>query len=246
MEVLLVIAIGLFVGMLIGIITHRVPKGISILFPSFSFCPSCGGKIKTQHTIPILSWVLLSGKSACCSRPISSRYLIIEVLVLGLFLAGYYMYGLSLYMVASATALSFFLSIALMDIDEQMIPDSINLLTLALAITSGYFGQLHEGVFNDALVMAGGFAILRFVASHLLKKEALGEADIMIAGTMGALLGVKLAVIAVFLSQLLLLAGVFLMGRFKGGATFAMAPGLFGATLICYVYGDSILMLLGV
>jgi leader peptidase (prepilin peptidase)/N-methyltransferase len=51
---------------------------------------------------------------------------------------------------------------------------------------------------------------LRFYLSYFLKKEAMGEADIMIAATMGALLGVNLALVAIFISALLALPALLL------------------------------------
>ena len=51
----------------------------------------------------------------------------------------------------------------------------------------------------------GGFALLRMLVSFLLNKEAMGEADIIIAGIIGAILGVKLALAAIYISAIIAL-----------------------------------------
>jgi leader peptidase (prepilin peptidase)/N-methyltransferase len=50
---------------------------------------------------------------------------------------------------------------------------------------------------------AGGLALLRYYLSYFLNKEAMGEGDIIVAGTMGALLGFPLFFYALFLSAIL-------------------------------------------
>ena len=51
-----------------------------------SFCPTCKTKIDWYHLIPVLSYLFLRGKAKCCGETISSRYFLIEILVISLFL----------------------------------------------------------------------------------------------------------------------------------------------------------------
>ena len=124
-------------------------------------------------------------------------------------------------------ALSFVLLLALSIIDWRFkaVPDSLNLLALTLAI----FSNPQEALVN-ALLFAGGFTLLRFYLSYYLFKkfdyfenrskpaswrklyhplpfsfEAMGEADIIVAATIGAILGIKLGLLAIFISALLTL-----------------------------------------
>jgi len=59
--------------------------------------------------------------------------------------------------------------------------------------------------FQNALLFMGGFAMLRFYLSYFMKREALGEGDLMVAGTMGAMVGVQLGLMAIFVSAILAL-----------------------------------------
>ena len=78
-EVFIVFVLGLCIGSFLNVVIYRVPLGKSIITPPSS-CPVCGERIKPWHNIPIISWILLKGKCAYCSAPISIRYPIIELL----------------------------------------------------------------------------------------------------------------------------------------------------------------------
>jgi leader peptidase (prepilin peptidase)/N-methyltransferase len=44
-----------------------------------SHCPTCGKGIKGYQNVPIVSWLVLRGRSACCGLPISPRYVLVEL-----------------------------------------------------------------------------------------------------------------------------------------------------------------------
>ena len=72
--------------------------------------------------------------------------------------------------------------------------------------------------------------------------EAMGEGDIMVAATMGALLGVKLGLIAIFLSALLALpVMVFVLNKSKEEQRVPFVPFLTLATFIVYIFDSQIL-----
>lgn len=45
-----------------------------------STCPCCGCKVKAQHNIPVLGWLILRGKCAGCGSRISWKYPAVELL----------------------------------------------------------------------------------------------------------------------------------------------------------------------
>lgn len=90
---------GACVGSFINVVNYRLPAGMSILSPP-SKCPKCGARLKFfRENLPILGWFLLRGKCRYCKAPISAEYMIIEVLMAGLFVGLYYL----AYMVAPST-----------------------------------------------------------------------------------------------------------------------------------------------
>src|SRR5208283_5401010 len=50
-----------------------------------SFCPACKAQLAWYENIPILSYLALLGRCRHCGGKISSRYLLVELLVAGLF-----------------------------------------------------------------------------------------------------------------------------------------------------------------
>ena len=52
---------GLIIGSFLNVCILRIPLAQSIVLPP-SHCPSCGTSIKPYDNIPVVSWVLLSGR----------------------------------------------------------------------------------------------------------------------------------------------------------------------------------------
>ena len=157
------------------------------------------------------------------------------------------------------------LALAMIDFKYMMIPDSLNLLAIAFAIAAASNIQGVFLNFQNALIFAGGFTLLRFALSYFLtssahslaKKtqtswtknyhnypfiEAMGEGDIMVAATMGALLGVELTLVAIFLSALLALPFMLaLKNRSPQEQRVPFVPFLAFATFIVYINDTAVL-----
>jgi len=78
---------GALVGSFLNVCIYRLPLGQSVKTPARSFCPHCHKTIPWWENIPVLSWLLLRGRCSSCSNPISSRYLLGEILTATLFWA---------------------------------------------------------------------------------------------------------------------------------------------------------------
>ena len=75
--------VGLVIGLVLGsfttMLSYRVPRQISIIFPP-SHCPHCHTPLKPRDLVPLLSWLIERGKCRHCQDRISPRYLVIELL----------------------------------------------------------------------------------------------------------------------------------------------------------------------
>ena len=192
---------GLLIGSFLNVLIIRIPKDESVVFPS-SHCVSCGKDLKWYHNIPLFSWIFLGGKCAYCKEKISFQYPLIELVTAVIFGISYLKLGDMTFAFIVGGVFSLLLALSIIDFRYLEVPDSLNLLALTLAFVSSV--NFIEN-FENALLFAGGFSFLRFYVSYLAKKEAMGEADIMIAGTIGAMVGVKLGLVVVFLSAILAL-----------------------------------------
>ena len=77
LSVSLYFILGSIIGSFLNVIIYRLPRNLSIITPR-SFCPQCDMMIPFYRNIPIVSYLLQSGKCANCSKQISFLYPIIE------------------------------------------------------------------------------------------------------------------------------------------------------------------------
>jgi len=200
MEIIFIFVFGLIIGSFLNVVIYRVPIGKSIISPPSS-CPKCHTLIKPYHNIPILGWILLKGKCANCKERISIRYPLIE-LITGIVAVLIYLKikEIDIFFIITFATFSTLLALCIIDFDYKAVPDSLNLLALTLAFF--HSTDILEN-FKNALLMMGAMALIRYYLSYFIKKEAMGEGDIIVGGTMGALLGIKLSLIALFVASLI-------------------------------------------
>jgi len=191
---------GISVGSFLNVLIYRVPEGMSINFPP-SQCTSCGNKLKWYHNIPLLSWIFLGGKCAFCKEKISKQYPIVELINGFIWLAIYFKLGLVWYAPFVAISFSLLLALTMIDFKYYAVPDSLNFAALFFALINPNFLQ---SAINAAIAAAALFTI-GYITSKLAKKDTLGEADIIVAATMAALLGFPGFFIAMFIAAILAL-----------------------------------------
>jgi len=209
MEMVFIFIVGAAIGSFMNVLILRTPRDESVSFPA-SHCMSCNTPLRAWHNVPIVSWLFLRGRCSFCGAKISMQYPIIEALSGLLFVLSAFKLGITFHAFGVALAFDLLLALSVIDYRYKMVPDSINLAALSVAMLSSVsLGEIGYNITN-ALLFAGGFTLLRFYLSYAIKKEAMGEADIMIAATMGALLGVKLGLVAIFVGALLALPALLL------------------------------------
>jgi len=256
--------LGLLFGSFLNVVILRIPQSQSIVFGA-SHCYSCNTPLKPWHNIPLISWILLRGRCSSCSAKISLQYPLIELISGLIFLVIAAKFTLTLPALFIALSFLMLLALTMIDFRYKMVPDSLNLLAIFFAIIGAW--NLDGVILNlqNALLFAGGFTLLRFALSYYLTSsayraaqktetswskfydrspfvEAMGEGDIMVAATMGALLGLKLTLVAIFLSALLALPVMLLvLKRSDEEQRVPFVPFLALATFIVYIFDSPIL-----
>jgi len=182
------------------------PKNISEPFnlvkPN-STCPKCKTAIKPWQNIPIISWLILKGKCASCSNPISIRYPAVEAVTALLSLVVAYTFGATeqalLYIVITwaLVALTF------IDIDHMLLPDQLTLPLVWLALIAAVTGITITP--SDA-IMGAAFGYLSlwsvfWLFKLLTGKEGMGYGDFKLLALFGALLGWQSLLTIILLSS---------------------------------------------
>ncbi|MDA3076658.1 prepilin peptidase [Campylobacter sp. JMF_04 NA10] len=232
---------GICVGSFSNVLIHRLPRGESINFPA-SHCPKCGTPLKFYHNVPLFSWLFLGGKCAFCKEKISIRYPIVEFLA-GALAASAYICELDI-IKAAILALLFILLLALSAIDFEFkaVPDSLLFTATALSLVYPLLYDFDISLLYPAAGYGLAFFALRLIITKVLKREAMGSADIFIAIIIGAILGWKLGGIAIYIGAILTLPAYAIAN--KKGYELPFVPFLSAGLLLTILFKAQILELL--
>jgi len=232
---ILVFIFGIMIGSFLNVVIYRIPNNESISFPA-SKCQSCQTPLKWYHNIPIFSWIFLGGKCAFCNDPIAKQYPIVEFITGVIFVALFFKLGLVWYLPFVAASFAALFALVMIDFKYMAVPDSVNFTALAFALVQPNFLQ----ALMYAAIAAGGLYLIGLLSSLLARKQAMGGADVIVAGTMGALLGFPNFFVAIFLSAILAMIPA-LIWRDKG---VPFVPFLALATFVVYLYNTQATQLL--
>lgn len=226
---------GTLIGSFLNVVIYRIPNRESIVFPS-SKCPSCQTSLKWYHNVPIFSWLFLRGKCGFCKTPISKQYLIVELLTGIIFALLYVKLCLVWYLPFVAASFAALFALVMIDFKYMAAPDNVNFAALLFALIQPNF--LDAMIY--ATIAAGGLYLIGLFSSFIARRKAMGGADVIVAGTMGALLGFPNFFMALFLSAILAMIPA-MIWRDKG---VPFVPFLALATFIVYIYDTNTLHLL--
>jgi len=229
-----------------------LPDGEFNLVVSRSRCPSCGKQLTAWQNIPVLSYLLLGAQCAACKTSISVRYPLVELLtaVLSAICAWHFGFGWeALLAIALTCAL---VVISLIDMDHQLIPDSI---VLPLMWVGLIMSLLHPLAGADTLFISPRDAIIGAVAGYLslwgvyqlfklvTGKEGMGYGDFKLLAALGAWLGWQMLHIVILMSAvvgaIVGIAMIVLRGRDRQ-LPIPFGPYLAAAGWVTMLYGETL------
>lgn len=244
---LFALLLGFVFGSFLNVLIVRIPQDMSIIKPS-SHCPTCKNDIKWYQNIPILSYLYLRGRCAVCGAKISPVYPLVELATGIIFILVFLKSPNIFYALCVSLAFSLLLALSVIDIKYKEVPDSINLSAFVASLAAAFFYAPMPTFVNlinlleyakSAFLVAGFFVMLRFSLSYLLKRESLGEADIIVAATLGGLLGSQKGFLAIFVGAVISLIPAFLY-RKKGNLEIAFVPYLALGGFLVFLLKDRV------
>ena len=218
--------IGLLVGSFLNVVIYRLPiimqrewrkdcieylqmeaeeegEPFNLSLP-LSRCPRCQSPIKAYQNIPVISYIFLKGQCANCKNPISLRYPLIEAFtaITSIIVAWHFGYtpqaAFALMLTWVLIALSF------IDIDHQLLPDSITLPLLWLGLALSLF-DVYTDTQASIIGAIAGYMVLWTIYQGfklLTGKEGMGYGDFKLLALFGAWLGWQTLPLIILLSSL--------------------------------------------
>jgi leader peptidase (prepilin peptidase) / N-methyltransferase len=181
---------GLMAGSFTTVVSHRVPRGESVVGPR-SRCPSCGKQIAAYDNIPVFSWMFLRGHSRCCHERISVRYPITELILAALYAATVVvLWGDLAEIILGLVFVTMLVAITVTDLEQRIIPNKILLLAAVLALLIAAVGD-PASLPQRAIAAATAGGGLFLVA--LAYPRGMGLGDVKLAAVMGLFLGRNVA-----------------------------------------------------
>lgn len=258
--------IGLLVGSFLNVVIYRVPEMMqrtwkreccelleqptentepfNLVVPN-SRCPSCETPIRAWQNIPVISYLILGGKCSHCKTKISPRYPIIEAVTATLSGLLAFHYGPTPQLALTLLLTWTLISLTMIDIDHQLLPDNMTLPLMWLGIIAnlnGVFVSLEDAVLGAVFGYLSLWSVY-WLFKLLTGKEGMGYGDFKLLAALGAWMGWQALPQIIILSSLvgavIGIAGILIMGRDKNVAI-PFGPYLAIAGWIALIWGDAI------
>lgn len=258
--------LGLLIGSFLNVVIHRLPQMmhrewqqqcheligseapettlLSLSTPR-SRCPHCGHAISALENIPIISYLFLRGRCHACQAHISLRYPLIEALTGALSAVVAWHFGFSWVCLGALLLTWALVALTFIDVDEQLLPDSITLPLLWLGLFFNLFGSFTT--LQSAVIgaLAGYLSLwLVFHAFRLITgKEGMGFGDFKLLAALGAWLGWEFLPVIILLSSLVgAVVGIslILLRQHQRSQPIPFGPYLAAAGWLALIWGDVI------
>jgi len=258
--------LGLLVGSFLNVVIYRLPlmmqrewqqqcdeltgnplqelEPLTLSSPR-SRCPHCKHAISALENIPVISYLVLAGKCRQCKSSISLRYPLIELLcgILSGIVA--YYFGFSWACLGALLLTWSLIALTFIDVDHQLLPDSITLPLLWFGIFFNLFGTYVDLQTSVIGAIAGYLSLWLVFHSFRLAtgKEGMGYGDFKLLAALGAWIGWSFLPTIILLSSLVgAIVGISLIALRKQhrDVPIPFGPYLAAAGWITLIWGDVI------
>jgi leader peptidase (prepilin peptidase) / N-methyltransferase len=218
-----------------------------------STCPACKAPITALQNIPVLSYLVLRGRCGSCGVRISPRYPAIEALTALLSAAVAWKFGFGWPTLAALVLTWFLIALTFIDVDTQLLPDSLTLpllwigLLLSLWATPGAGVPIPVDPRSSIIGAISGYLSLWSVY-HLFRlltgKEGMGYGDFKLFAALGAWLGWKMLLpIIVFAAAVGAVTGIAMLALrgLNRSTPIAFGPYLAAAGWLMLMFGQELM-----
>jgi leader peptidase (prepilin peptidase) / N-methyltransferase len=230
----------LALGSFLNVVAARLPEGRSLVHPPSS-CLSCGTQVAWYDNVPILSYVLLSGRCRSCRVRIGLRYLVVELATALLVAACFLRFGFSGEAFVGAYFAAALVVLSAIDAERRILPDRIVLPSAAIVLAAHV--ALAPERWLEWVLAPIGASLFLFVAL-LAYPKGMGMGDVKLCLLLGAALG-KLVLVGLMVGMLAALVPAVVLLALHGAAARKMAipfgPFLAFGALVALFWGEPLL-----
>lgn len=192
------LCLGLSVGSFANVVIWRLPRRLlgmqsETLSKPASHCPACQHPLTWWELLPIFGFLLLRGRCRACHQPIAWRYPLVEILSASVFAYCAWRFGFTWPTLAWSCVWVAFLTLALIDWDFFLLPDTLTLPLLLLGLVFAAAGWNFAITWQEAALGAGcAYVVLWAVGRgfYLLRgQQALGAGDPKLLAALAAWTG---------------------------------------------------------
>ncbi len=234
---------GLILGSFLNVCIHRLPLRMSLSSPP-SRCASCSTPVAWRDNVPVLSYLLLSGRCRHCRAGISVVYPLVELATMVLFLVHAAVFGLTLLGAIRVLFACAMLVLFFIDLEHQILPNVITLPGVVAGLVASLF--VPPGFMPALLGALLGGGVLWAIAELYVRVrgiEGMGMGDVKMLGMIGAFLGAPLMGLTLVLASFAgALTGVALMAGGRGDLQRRLPFGTFlaAAAVFASLWGQPI------
>lgn len=235
---------GLWIGWIIDWAVNQIPREERWLAPNV--CPKCGEKHQSwRGWIPILRHI---GLQNCpkCDHIYGRRGFIIELVTAVSILVLAQIFGWSWLTLWYILVVIILVPIAAIDIEFQIIPDSlllVGLIPVAGLWITNYTTAILTYILGG-LVLGAGLLTVAIVGRWIYKQDVMGFGDVKFVAWMGLILGWKIGLVALglgfFLATMIFLV-MMPLGKVRFKQEVPFGPFLVGGMYLGMIYGRMLL-----
>jgi len=208
-----------------------------------SFCDGCGRQLTWWENIPVISWLLLGGRSRCCSKKLSLLYPIVE-LSTGILFVVNFQFSKSNFqtttLVLTSLIISFLVFSLVFDLKYMILPDFSTVILIVLALVYNLFGSSLD--VSNFLMAVGLFIFFGFL--HLITKgKGMGLGDVKLVFFIGLFLGWPGSIIAMYVAFIVgavVAIGLMIFGGYSKKSLVPFGPFLILGTFVAWCWTSSI------
>jgi leader peptidase (prepilin peptidase)/N-methyltransferase len=219
------------------------PPGIVV---ERSHDPDTGHPLAWWENIPVLSYLMLRGRSRYSGRRISLQYPLVELLTMVLVLGCVWRFGFGWQGFGAILFTCFLIALSGIDLRTQLLPDQLTLPLLWLGLIASV-ENLYIGQKAALLGVMAGYAslwVVWWLFKQLTGKEGMGHGDFKLLAALGAWVGLNGVFPTILLSSLVgaIIGSAWLVIKGRDKATpIPFGPYLAVAGWIVFFWGQQLL-----